>query len=72
MLFYPGVLLRLKLTDKNRQFWEQCQEKDVKFIRDLFSGMNEEETSAMAGSIQKLNSRLEEWGSQYGSPEAEE
>lgn len=47
-------ILRLRLTEKSRAFWEQRQEKDDRFVADLFSDFTEEEIDIVYGGIRKL------------------
>lgn len=47
-------ILRLKLTEKSRVFWEERQEKDNQFVADLFMDFTEEEIDIVYGGIRKL------------------
>lgn len=64
--------LRLVLTDKCREFWNNRQDKDDTFIRDLFKCLDKEELETIAAGMEKINIRLEEVNSLYGAPVAEE
>jgi len=47
-------ILRLKLTKKNQQFWENRDAKDSAFIQDLFKSMTNEEITVMQQAMKKL------------------
>jgi MarR family transcriptional regulator, transcriptional regulator for hemolysin len=47
-------ILRLKLTEKSRVFWEERQEKDNQFVADLFMDFTEEEIDIVYSGIRKL------------------
>lgn len=64
--------LRLRLTEKSREFWHKRQDRDDRFIRELFGGITEDELAAMNAGIGKLNAVLEQWGNKYEDSEAEE
>lgn len=46
--------LRLKLTEKNKEFWDSRGEKDTKFILDIFKNVTTEEIDQMYNGINKL------------------
>jgi MarR family transcriptional regulator, transcriptional regulator for hemolysin len=52
-------ILRLKLTEKSRIFWEKREDKDAQFIYELFRDLSDEEISAMYSGFNKLSKRIE-------------
>ena len=51
--------LRLVLTDKSREFWQEREEKDNQFVRNLFEGLSREEISIMSEGLRKLIKNIE-------------
>lgn len=49
-----GRVLRLKLTDKSRAYWDKRQEKDNQFVAELFKDFTDEEIEIIYGGIRKL------------------
>lgn len=47
-------ILRLKLTEKNKSFWEGREEKDRDFIMDLFKNLDKSEVDVIYNSFNKL------------------
>ncbi|WP_125153470.1 MarR family winged helix-turn-helix transcriptional regulator [Clostridium rectalis] len=47
-------VLRLGITEKNTQFWEERQDKDINFIMNLFNKVTAEELEAMNKGIEKI------------------
>lgn len=46
--------MRLKLTRKSKLFWEGREEKDRRFITDLFGNLTDSELSVMCEGLSKL------------------
>ncbi|AET69135.1 transcriptional regulator [Desulfosporosinus orientis DSM 765] len=46
--------MRLKLTDKSESFWEGREEKDRRFITDLFKDLTNSELNVMCEGLNKL------------------
>ncbi|TCT15379.1 DNA-binding MarR family transcriptional regulator [Natranaerovirga pectinivora] len=57
--------LRLKLTQKSNVFWEESQQEDTLFIKDLFKHLSEEEINGMCSGIDKLMTRIFKMGESY-------
>ncbi|MCC7557999.1 MAG: MarR family transcriptional regulator [Methanobacteriaceae archaeon] len=47
-------ILRLKLTEEHHNFWENRREKDLKAIKSLFNGLNDEEVKNLFEIMYKL------------------
>lgn len=54
-----GRILRLKLTEKNKSFWEKREEKDNQFIIELFKDLSEDEIDKIYSGFNKLFERVE-------------
>lgn len=52
-------ILRLKLTEKSYSFWENREDRDEKFLLELFKGVTEEEIQAMHSGMEKLFKKIE-------------
>jgi len=52
--------LRLKLTEKSREFWEERQKQDNEYIARLFEGLTQEELQNMCKGFGKLIKKIEE------------
>jgi DNA-binding MarR family transcriptional regulator len=50
---------RLRLTDKSQAFWDNRQDRDEKFLRDLFEGFTGEEMEAMSSGFNKLFEKIQ-------------
>lgn len=50
--------LRLKLTEKSSVFWEQRQDADMRFFKELFKELTVEEINAMHRGLSKLITTL--------------
>lgn len=50
---------RLKLTKKCKDFWEKREDKDNKFLEDLFKDFGTEELAAMYKGFNKLHNQIE-------------
>jgi MarR family transcriptional regulator for hemolysin len=55
-------VLRLKLTKKSQVFWEEREDKDSKFIKDLFEGFSQEEIDVIYKGFNKLSEKVEKMG----------
>lgn len=53
-------ILRLKLTEKNEQYWDKRQAKDNTFIENLFKNFTKEEVNVMYHGIEKLLEEVKE------------
>lgn len=53
-------VLRLKLTEKCRVFWDKRQDQDNEFILELFKDLTEEETDKMMAGFEKLFKKIEQ------------
>lgn len=51
--------LRLKLTEKSREFWEKRQKQDDEYIERLFEGLTQEELLNMCKGFGKLIKKIE-------------
>jgi DNA-binding MarR family transcriptional regulator len=54
--------LRLKLTEKNAAFWEGRDEKDGRFITELFQGLTDDEINMIFEIVNKLLVNLKKIG----------
>lgn len=52
--------LRLKLTEKSREFWEQRQKQDEQYIEEFFEGLSSEEINAIFKGFGKLFEKITE------------
>ncbi len=53
-------ILRLKLTEKNEEFWDKRQGKDNTFVEKLFQNFTPEEINVMYRGIEKLLDEVKE------------
>lgn len=53
-------ILRLKLTEKNKQYWDKRYEKDSTFIENLFKNFTKDEINVMCNAIEKLLDEVKE------------
>lgn len=51
--------LRLKLTDKSREFWDKRQEQDDEYIEGLFKDLSPEEIDVLCRCFGKLFDKIE-------------
>lgn len=63
---WDGRALRLKLRDKSRTFWENREEQDAQFIRELFQALTEAEIDAVCSGLDKLLKKVDELERAYG------
>lgn len=54
--------LRLVLTVKSQEFWEKREDKDEKFIRNLFEDFSQEEIDVIFKGYNKLFEKIEKMG----------
>jgi DNA-binding MarR family transcriptional regulator len=52
--------LRLRLTDKSREFWERRSKQDDEYIAELFKDLSSEEITCMSKGFGKLMKRIEQ------------
>lgn len=52
---------RLRLTDKNYEFWKEHQVNSTAFLQELFKDCDEEELNGMYKGVLKLAMKLEEF-----------
>jgi MarR family transcriptional regulator, transcriptional regulator for hemolysin len=57
--------LRLKLTDKSKEFWDRRAEKDSEYISNLFEGFGQEEIDVISIGIKKLFEKIDKIGKSY-------
>lgn len=51
--------LRLKLTEKSREFWEKRHKQDDEYVAELFKELSEEEILNMFKGFEKLMKKIE-------------
>ena len=51
-------VLRLRLTEKNRKYWESKSNEDVAFINSLFSALTEKEIQELYALLNKLEKSI--------------
>jgi len=51
-------VLRLRLTEKNRKYWESKSNEDVVFINSLFSALTEKEIQELYALLNKLEKSI--------------
>ncbi|MGE5678481.1 MAG: MarR family winged helix-turn-helix transcriptional regulator [Pseudomonadota bacterium] len=52
--------LRLRLTDKSREFWERRSGQDDEYIAELFKDLSSEEITCMSKGFGKLMKKIEQ------------
>jgi len=52
-------ILRLKLTEKNRKYWESKSNEEIAFISPLFDGMTDEEIKDLYYLLNKMQNNIE-------------
>jgi MarR family transcriptional regulator, transcriptional regulator for hemolysin len=57
--------LRLKLTEKSKDFWEKREDKDSQFIKELFQDFTSEEIEVMSKGFNKLAKKIDEMGKKF-------
>jgi DNA-binding MarR family transcriptional regulator len=57
--------LRLKLTEKSKEFWEEREDKDSEFIKDLFEDFSQEEVEVISRGFNKLFEKIEKMGKEF-------
>jgi DNA-binding MarR family transcriptional regulator len=57
--------LRLKLTDKSKEFWDRREEKDNEYISNLFEDFDQEEIDVISNGIKKLFEKVDKIGKSY-------
>ncbi len=57
--------LRLKLTDKSKEFWDRRAEKDSEYISNLFEDFGQEEIDVISIGIKKLFEKIDKIGKAY-------
>lgn len=58
--------IRLKLTEKNKSFWENREEKDNEFIYELFKDLSQDEIDKIYSGFNKLFERIENMDNNRG------
>lgn len=53
-----GRAIRLKLTQKSREYWKAREEEGNQFIKDLFQDLTEEEINVLCKSYVKIFDRI--------------
>lgn len=57
--------LRLKLTEKSKEFWDEREEKDSDYLSNLFEEFSQEEIDVISSGIDKLFKRIDKIGKSY-------
>jgi DNA-binding MarR family transcriptional regulator len=57
--------LRLKLTEKSKEFWEEREDKDSEFIKNLFEDFSQEEVEVISSGFNKLFEKIEKMGKEF-------
>jgi DNA-binding MarR family transcriptional regulator len=57
--------LRLKLTEKSKEFWEEREDKDNQFIKHLFEDFSQEEVEVVSRGFNKLFEKIEKIGKEF-------
>ncbi|MDP4091341.1 MAG: MarR family transcriptional regulator [Bacillota bacterium] len=57
--------LRLKLTERSREFWDKREDKDNQFIKDLFEDLSHEEIDIISKGFEKLFEKIEKMGKSF-------
>jgi len=52
-------VLRLRLTEKNREYWESNSNEDVAFISSLFSALSDQEVQELFFLLNKLEKNID-------------
>jgi DNA-binding MarR family transcriptional regulator len=52
-------VLRLRLTEKNRKYWESKSNQDIEFINSLFSALTEKEIQELYALLNKLEKSID-------------
>lgn len=52
-------VLRLRLTEKNREYWESKSDEDIEFINSLFSALTEKEIQELYILLNKLEENID-------------
>lgn len=52
-------VLRLRLTEKNRKYWESKTTEDIEFINSLFSSLTEKEIQELYSLLLKLEKNID-------------
>lgn len=52
-------VLRLRLTEKNRKYWESKKTEDIEFINSLFSSLTEKEIQELYALLIKLEQNID-------------
>ena len=55
---HDGRALRLKLTEKNYNFWANTQEESAAFIDTIFNGIDEETLTIVRNALQTIDNNL--------------
>ncbi|NMC60354.1 MAG: MarR family transcriptional regulator [Candidatus Methanofastidiosa archaeon] len=52
-------ILRLKLTEKNRKYWESKSNEEIAFISPLFEGMSDQEINNLYNLLNKIQKNID-------------
>ncbi|KYC45455.1 MAG: transcriptional repressor MprA [Candidatus Methanofastidiosum methylothiophilum] len=52
-------VLRLRLTEKNRKYWESNSDEKIEFISSLFSSLTDKELKELYGLLNKLEENID-------------
>ncbi|NYT12878.1 MAG: MarR family transcriptional regulator [Candidatus Methanofastidiosa archaeon] len=53
-------VIRLRLTEKNREYWESNSEEDISFISSLFSTLTDKELKDLYNLLNKLEENIDQ------------
>ncbi len=57
---YDRRILRFSVTPKSREFWDKRADRDIEYIRQLFTGLTDDEIDCFYLGMIKLSRRAEE------------